>query len=195
MQLSRGTTRNAVVSGHVVYRDQGAAIDVSTSFDDFVRDQRTALVRYAVLLSGSQTQGEDLVQEVLIRIYPRWASLVGAEGSVHAYVRRAITNEFLSWRRRWSTRHIRLAQRGQVEPEPVDPWADDHDDELWQCLARLPDRQRVAVTLRFYEGLDDAEIAEAMGCREGTVRSHISRGLANLRSALLTPRGLRRTHA
>jgi RNA polymerase sigma factor (sigma-70 family) len=48
-------------------------------------------------------------------------------------------------------------------------------------LARLPRRQRAAVVLRFYVGLSDAEIAAHLGCREGTVRSQISRALAGLR--------------
>jgi RNA polymerase sigma factor (sigma-70 family) len=48
-------------------------------------------------------------------------------------------------------------------------------------LAALPDRQRTALVLRYFHDLPDEEIGAALGCRLGTVRSLISRGLAALR--------------
>jgi RNA polymerase sigma factor (sigma-70 family) len=53
---------------------------------------------------------------------------------------------------------------------------------LWQLLLTLPERQRAALVLRYFHDLPDAEIARALGCREVTVRSLISRGLATLRT-------------
>jgi RNA polymerase sigma-70 factor (sigma-E family) len=154
---------------------------MSQSFDEFVHEHQRALVRYATLLSGGQGEAEDLVQEVLIRVYPRWDTL---DGSRYAYVRRAVTNEFLSWRRRWSTRHIFATAElpeGRVEPEWSEP-----DQRLALELGKLPRQQRAAVVLRYYEDLTDAEIAGVMGVRETSVRSNISRGLAALRSVLGT---------
>ena len=60
------------------------------------------------------------------------------------------------------------------------------DPELWARLLRLPRQQRAAVVLRYWEGLDDAEIADVLSCRPVTVRAHVSRGLATLRTALTT---------
>ncbi len=54
-------------------------------------------------------------------------------------------------------------------------------DETWEALRRLPDRQRAAIVLRFYEDLPEAEIARVLGCRPGTVKSLIHRGLARVR--------------
>jgi RNA polymerase sigma factor (sigma-70 family) len=51
-------------------------------------------------------------------------------------------------------------------------------------LRRLPDRQRQALVLRFYEDLPDAEIARLLGCRPATVRSLVHRGLAAVREVL-----------
>jgi RNA polymerase sigma-70 factor (sigma-E family) len=153
------------------------------SFDAFVRDSQAALVRYAMLLCGSVAPAEDLVQDVLIKVYLRWDRIVAGDGDVYAYVRRAVTNEFLSWRRRWSTRHIRLVDAATLNAVSVDPWTGTHDDELWQRLMQLPGQQRAAVVLRYYEDLDDAEIADTLGCRPATVRAHVSRGLAALRQA------------
>jgi DNA-directed RNA polymerase specialized sigma subunit len=49
---------------------------------------------------------------------------------------------------------------------------------------KLPDRQRSALVLRYYEGLTEAEIAEALGCRRGTVKSATSRALEQLRKVI-----------
>lgn len=165
-----------------------------TSFDEFVREHQHALMRYAVLLSGTHTDAEDLVQEVLARIYPRWERLLATEGSLYAYVRRAVTNEYLSWRRRWSTRHIRVTDGDLLDSQLVDPWQDAHDERLWQLLQRLPRQQRAAVVLRYYEDLTDAEIGAILGCREASVRGHVSRGLSALRSAIELPERVWRNH-
>ena len=162
---------------------------MAQSFDEFVHEHQQALVRYATLLAGGQGDAEDLVQEVLIRVYPRWETL---DGSRYAYVRRAVTNEFLSWRRRWSTRHIRPTDELPEVPVGLD-WHEP-DQRLWAELRKLPRQQRAAVVLRYYEDLTDAEIAELMGCREGTVRAHVSRGLASLRSVLGTSERVWRGH-
>ncbi|SDP27065.1 RNA polymerase sigma-70 factor, sigma-E family [Nakamurella panacisegetis] len=150
------------------------------TFDDFFQLQQAGLVRYAALLAGSTAQGEDLVQDVLVKIYLRWDQLSDGEGNLLAYARRAVTNEHLSWRRRWSTRHID-AVGDRLPDTPVDPWLDGPDEELWQRLQALPARPRAALIMRFYQDLTDSEIAESLNCRTGTVRAHISRGLAALR--------------
>lgn len=149
-------------------------------FDAFVREHQRALVRYASLLAGSPAQGEDLVQDVLIRLYPRWDDL----DEPLPYVRRSITNEFLSWRRRWSTRHIHLAGEMPLDRPVEAQWDTGPDPDLWAALLTLAPKQRAAIVLRFYEDLDDPEIAVLLQCRPGTVRSHISRGLSALRDVV-----------
>jgi RNA polymerase sigma factor (sigma-70 family) len=52
---------------------------------------------------------------------------------------------------------------------------------LWRALGRLPERQRVAIVLRFYEDLPEAQVADILRCRPGTVKSRVSRGLEALR--------------
>ena len=152
----------------------------AASFDQFVRDHQQSLVRYAALLAGSAAHGEDLVQEVLIRLYPRWGQL----DDPLPYVRRSITNEFLSWRRRWSTRHIHAVPDEVLHLATVEPFREWHgpDPQLWAALHQLPRQQRAAVVLRYYEDLSDDEIGAVLGCKAASVRSHISRGLAALRS-------------
>jgi RNA polymerase sigma factor (sigma-70 family) len=172
-----------VTGGVLVEREwQLVADDDSASFDRYVTEQQAGLVRYATLLAGSRALGEDLVQDVLIRLYPRWGKLLDP----HPYVRRCVTNEFLSWRRRWSTRFIHVVSDEFLTQQTEDPWDDGPDPELWARLQNLPRQQRAAVVLRYYEGFDDSEIANVLSCKEGTVRGHISRGLATLRGVLAT---------
>jgi RNA polymerase sigma-70 factor (sigma-E family) len=163
-----------------------AARSPAASFDAYVAEYRTALVRYATFLCGSAAQAEDLVQDVLVRLYPRWGTLADP----HPYVRRSVTNEFLSWRRRWATRHVHAlpdtALTGEADRRAHLDWNDEPgaDPELWSQLGRLPRQQRAAVVLRYWEGLSDADIGDVLDCRPGTVRAHVSRGLATLRAGL-----------
>jgi RNA polymerase sigma factor (sigma-70 family) len=57
---------------------------------------------------------------------------------------------------------------------------------MWAVLQALPERQRTAIVLRFYEDLSEVATAEVMGCPVGTVKSLVSRGLERLR--VLVPR-------
>jgi len=158
------------------------------TFEEYAAWRLPALVRYAAVLTGDRDLAQDIVQEVLARAHARWRKISGLEVP-DLYVRRMITNEFVSWRRRWT----RLVPVGQVaedrQPAGVADQADAatvhaERDALLAELARLPRRQQAVLVLRFYEGLSDTEIAEVLGCRPGTVRGYASRALAALRVEL-----------
>lgn len=105
----------------------------------------------------------------------------------HAYVRRMIVNEYLSWRRRLQ----RITHHAEVDDHTalVHDGAAEHAerDAMIARLDRLPHRQRAAVVLRYYVGLSDAEIAAELGCRQSTVRSQVSRALHSLRIDITGP--------
>ena len=157
-------------------------MDVEVGFAEFVRANTAALLRTAYLLTGDGGAAEELVQDTLVRLYPKWDRVQGAEKPL-AYVRRSVANAFINERRRPASHELRF----DVLPER----ADVHDataavadrDELWPLLRQLPERQRAALVLRYFHDLPDDEIAAALECRAGTVRSLISRGLATLRAA------------
>jgi RNA polymerase sigma-70 factor (sigma-E family) len=148
-------------------------------FEEFAAARLSALLRYAVLLTGDREQARDLVQDVLTRALVKWDRIAKVT-EPYAYVRRMVTNEHLSWRRRRRLRTVPL--RDDPAGVPVEAT----DDAMWQLLATLPRQQRAVLVLRFYEGLSDPEIAEVLGCRPGTVRSNASRALAALRIELAT---------
>jgi len=155
-------------------------------FEDFTAARLPALLRYAMLLSGHREDARDIVQEVLARALVKW-DRVGSVDEPYAYVRRMVTNEFLSRRRRRKVTTVSLDQA----PELVGNPPEDRDD-LRQLLAGLPRQQRAVLVLRYYEGLTDTEIGEALGCRVTTVRGYASRALASLRIELKTNEGANR---
>lgn len=149
-------------------------------FAEYVRTQRPALMRFATVLTGQTWSADDLVSDVLGRAFERWERIASL-AQPHAYVRRMIVNEHLSWRRRLR----RSTSFGDLDEQAgsVSDGADDHAerDAMIALLGKLPHRQRAAVVLRYYAGLSDGDIAVELGCRESTVRSQISRALGSLR--------------
>ena len=149
------------------------------TFTDYVQANQRGLLRFAMALTGNARLAEDILTDVLGRAYERW-DRISAVDRPHAYVRRMIVNEYLSWRRRWS----RVQPFAEIEPADVQPdHAAEHAERTAMIarLARLPRKQRAVLALRFYEGMSDAEIAETLGCAVGTVRGDASRALAALR--------------
>ena len=141
-----------------------------------------ALLRLAVMLTGSPVDAEDLVQATLARTQ-RHADRIASMAAPAAYLRTAMVHEHLSGVRRLGrrVRESPLADHDvAVDPTPV---VDLHD-ETWRLLATLPRRQRAVLVLRFYEDLPDREIAQVLGCSEPTVRSNASRALTTLRARL-----------
>lgn len=155
-----------------------------TDYETFARRQLPRLSRYAVMLTGERHQAADLVQDVLVKVYRNWTRISVADHPDH-YVMRMVTNQYLSWRRSWSVRHVVPVGELPVAPPDHDVSAGhaDHDD-MWQRLATLPRRQRAVLVLRYYEQLTDAEIAAVLGCSAVTVRGYAHRALSTLRADL-----------
>ncbi|WP_250035313.1 SigE family RNA polymerase sigma factor [Paractinoplanes maris] len=159
-------------------------------FDDFVRSRSTGLLRVAYLLTGDRHAAEDLLQEVLEQMYVRWRRI---EGAPEAYARKALVNRATN---RWRSRARRLETPLGVQHEQAGP---DHGEDValrsavLDALRDLPAKQRAAVVLRYLDDLPVHEVAAALGCSEGTVKSNASRGLDRLRRVLgpsLIPQGV-----
>jgi RNA polymerase sigma-70 factor (sigma-E family) len=163
------------------------------TFEEFAVARLPAVLNFAAVLSGDRALAEDLAQEVLTRAYAQWDK-IGRLDRPEAYVRKMILNEFLAWRRR-SWRTTAVADPGTRLTSSAPDHASVHAERssLLTELGKLPRRQRAVLVLRYYEGCRDAEIAELLGCRPGTVRGYASRGLAALRIELRP--GLSRTPA
>ena len=152
------------------------------SFEEFVQACSPRLFRTALLLAGQdRAAAEDLLQLALERAYRHWAR-VCRSGDPERYVERILANASND---RWR-RAARRPER-QLRPGEADPLAQDQSDAvaerdfLMRALATLPPRQRAVLVLRYFNDLSEAEIADALGCSLGTVKSQASRGLARLR--------------
>jgi RNA polymerase sigma-70 factor (sigma-E family) len=133
------------------------------------RREYAAMVRLAHLITGSNEAAEDVVQESFVKMYRNW----GRADRPGAYLRTAVVNGCHSWHRR---RRIERQRLPRAVPEEVEP----ESRELLDALAGLRIRQRTALVLRFYADMSEADIADALGCRPGTVKSLVHRGLREL---------------
>lgn len=148
----------------------------SLGFVDLYQQRYVPMVRLAYLLVGDAAVAEELVQDAFVQVHRHWSK--GIEHP-NAYLRTAVVNTCRSWGRR-ATRE-RDHERRRLEAVPDTPFV---ADEMGDVLDRLPERQRAAIVLRFYDDMPESEIAAALGCRPNTVRTLIHRGLATLRQEI-----------
>lgn len=140
------------------------------SFDDWFVEAWPRAFKLAAFLTHDTQAGEDIAQDVLCGMSQRWEGLDVPD----AYMRRAVTNA--SWNLK---RHSRTAVRKL--PLVAASGRDElHFDHLADAVARLPFRQRAVIVLRYYADLSEVEIADALGCRPGTVKSLASRAITAL---------------
>jgi RNA polymerase sigma-70 factor (sigma-E family) len=154
-----------------------------SAFDEMVDAHARALLRTAYLLTGDAHLAEDLLQTALVKTWTRWRSIRDTDRAA-AYVTRVMATTCTGWwRRRW---RAEVPTRDLPEvTAAADAYAGvDRRDEIGRALAVLTPRQRATVVLRFYEDLPEAEVATALGCSVGTVKSTTSRALASLRDAM-----------
>lgn len=153
-------------------------------FTDFVVERTHALFRVAYALTGQQHAAEDLLQGALAKAAQRWPKI---SSNAEGYIRRIIYHDHVSiWRRMSRRRESPVA----IPPEHA---VEDASSEtvlrltLREAVLSLPPRQRAVVVLRYLEDLSEREVAEMLGCSQGTVASQASRALARLRAAVNAP--------
>ena len=154
-------------------------MDEST-LDAFVRSTYPRLVAAVALISGSRASAEDAVQEALARAWERGERGEHIE-SVPAWVTTVAVNLARSGVRRVIAERRARSRLGTREPPMPSP---EEFVDLRRALERLPRRQREAIVLRYYLGLDVGAIADAMRAPTGTVKSLLSRGRTTLAAAL-----------
>ena len=161
--------------------------DRRADFENFVAHNTDALIRTAYLIVWDLPEAEDLVQETLLKVAGRWHRVRRMERPV-AYARRILVNLALSGADRRGRRRQELTGEAPSERgyDSGESGAIDTQDELMRALAALPPRQRTVLVLRYFLDLPEAEVAAAMKCSLGTVKSTASRGLARLEQTLRT---------
>ncbi|HTJ31890.1 MAG TPA: SigE family RNA polymerase sigma factor [Dactylosporangium sp.] len=149
---------------------------------EYVRSRLPSLRRTAHLVLGDGHRADDAVQDALTVLYRRWGRLTEV-ASMDAYVHTMVVRACLAYQRRsWS----RVLLRGDPPDSVVESGSGRVDDRLVirEALGRLPVRQRMAVILRYLCDLPVSDVAQVLGCSEGTVKSRTHHGLRALRAVL-----------
>lgn len=163
------------------------------SLDAFLASVERCALRTAEFSVGNRDDALDLVQDAMLELARRYAARPSTEWP--PLFHRILDNAILQFhrKRRRQTRWFGWLETDDTVldaiPDPgPDPLRlaqqDDAMGRLNQAMQRLPLRQRQVVMLRVWEGLDVADTASAMGCGEGSVKTHLSRALAALRTQL-----------
>lgn len=157
--------------------DPPLASPTDAAFARFYETELDAQVRRCYLLTGSNEAANDIVQDAMVEVYQRWPRL----DRPGAYLNRAVLN-----RCRDRARHGAVVDRSAPLLAATEMALGDIAEQVAidNVLGQLPFRQRAALVLRYYGGLTTDEIADALGCRPGSVGPWISRGLASLRKEL-----------
>jgi RNA polymerase sigma-70 factor (sigma-E family) len=148
-------------------------------FREFVDARYVELLRIAYHLTGSAYEAEDLLQSALVKTLSRW----GRIDDPTAYLRRVMVNHLSSVWRRHRVREVLTAILPD-RPAPDGTQGIAERQAVYDAMRALPPRTRAVIVLRYVVDLPEAEVAAALGCSVGTVKSRASRGLARLRKAL-----------
>lgn len=148
----------------------------------------TLATRTAVAILGPGEQARDVAQDVAVRVLERRSQLRDPD-KLAAWVHRIALRETLRAQQRARTR-TRTRREGELDDAALDVAAPSPDQAgrmdaahaARLALARLGERERAAIVLRYVHDLPDSQIAAVLGCRRGTVNSLISRARARLRA-------------
>jgi RNA polymerase sigma-70 factor (sigma-E family) len=148
-------------------------------FEDLYLAHGAEALRLAYLMTGDSALAEDVAQEAFVRMLKRFQNLRNPD-AFRAYLLRTVMNLTKS--------HFRKLKRerdyARLEPAPQSEAPRDigSHDLLWSALMRLPERQRLALALRYCHDLSEQQTADVMKTSPKAVKSLVGRGLAKLRA-------------
>lgn len=173
-------------------------LEARQRLEAFLREVEARALRLTALQVGDADEALDIVQDAMIRLARRYATHASEQWRPLFF--RILQNRTRDWHRRQAVKRrifgfLPASTDGYEEPlagvpgqagdEPLDALERSGAmHALQSALGALPARQREAFVLRNLEGLDVRDTASAMGCSQGSVKTHYSRAVARLREAL-----------
>lgn len=133
-------------------------------------------------MTGSQADAEDLAQETFVRAFEALPTF-RAEASVSSWLYRIALNQCLNWKSR-KERQERVLRQWLEQTDSSGPGDSSRSQQIQEALMRLPAKQRAAIVLTTYEGLNHAEAAKALGCSETTVSWRVFAARRKLKTLL-----------
>jgi len=152
------------------------------AFAALIREHQRMIHSLCYRMSGSSADADDLAQEAFIQAHRQLEQFRG-EGSFASWLYRIAVNQCLNWgarERRRSEVHREWAEQAQEQASPAETRA----PEVQEAILKLKPKQRAALVLTVYEGMNHAEAARALRCSETTVSWRIFAARRKLKSLL-----------
>ena len=140
----------------------------------------------AFVMLGDKHAAEEVVMDAFAKAFSSWGLFRRVE-SPAPYLRKIVVNMCRGRIRRRSIEHRVNAlahRRGELRPPDWDPARSERRLDVWAAVRSLPERQRACVVLRYLEDMTESEIADALGCAVGTVKSQMFRARQTLAGLL-----------
>jgi len=165
-------------------------------FSRVVADHRLQIFRFLLASTRDADLAETLTQECFLKAHRNWSTFRGDSSAMTWLMRIAINLQKDHWRNR-RMQFWRRATTNKVDLDEAGEWlpsgersaeqkllARERVKQVWQAVENLSERQRTIFLLRFVEELELSEIAQTTGLSEGTVKAHLSRALARVRTQI-----------
>jgi len=197
-RLTPPSRKRTVFRGALKYVGGPITLDTSQALDRFLANVERRAFRMAQFATRDHDEALDIVQDTMFKLVQRYADRGEAEWGPLFY--KILQSRIQDWHRRnwvrnkWRVWFNRESEEGTLEENPIDLLPDSQTKDPYtqatltqageainQALELLPLRQRQAFLLRAWEGFSVAQTAEAMGCSEGSVKTHYSRAIHSLR--------------
>jgi RNA polymerase sigma factor (sigma-70 family) len=143
----------------------------------FYEREYRGLVALATGLIGDRVMAEDIAQEAFLVALRRWDEIATLESPL-AWVRRVVANKSVSLIRRRLAELRALTRIGSLADRRAD--APDSDADFWMLVRSLPRRQAQVVTLHYVADMSVLDIAETLGCQEGSVKASLFKARQHL---------------
>jgi RNA polymerase sigma factor (sigma-70 family) len=161
-----------------------------TAYEQLVRMYQDLAARTAYVITGGAADAQDAAQEAFVKAYYSLGRF-RAGAPFRPWLLRIVANEAIN-RRRSARRQVGLALRaaeGRLQDDAVPSpegaaLAQDEHRRLVAAMNQLRPEDRLVIAYRYWFDLSEAEMADALGCARGTVKSRLSRALARLREVL-----------
>lgn len=161
----------------------------AAAFESLVREHQRMIHSLTYRMTGSLADADDLAQETFVRAYEQLAGYHGA-AKFSTWLYRIAINACLNWRQRESRRreiHTEWAASAAIDRAEGGSGAADVSGRVQAALLKLPAKQRAAVVLTVYDGLNHAEAAKVLGCSETTVSWRVFAARRKLKAWLQKP--------
>ena len=196
--LSLGITNGASIAesqdGELIHRCKNGD---HSAFDELFKRYRNQVYQLAYRMSRNQQDAEDIVQNAFIRAF-KYIERFDSKYPFYPWLRMIVTNESQTYLEKRTRKHHESVESSdpdkpglmEVTPDTKVEMADDLISrkelrvEISKAIQKLPEQQRVCFILFEIEEMKVREIADQLGCTEGTVKTHLHRARFSLRNLL-----------